>query len=306
MNIINKSIEKIRLRRKNRIKSGNTIFIITGIIIAVQAITLLFPFVWMVLTSFKGLLDYSNNFIGLPKKWHFENYTDIFSILKIQAVKNGELYEFNVFDMLINSFKIAIFRPFFSMIGMILCSYVVAKYDFKGKGILLSINIFVMVIPIVGSLANTLTIYRQLGIYNNLWAYIILPGSPFGFDFLLMLGVFKGISPAYSEAATIDGAGHLTVFLRICLPLALPTIFTLYILGFIGAWNDYSSSLIYLPSVPNLSYGLYLFQYDASKYGATLPEILAAFVTCSMPSVILFCCSQKVITKSLMIGGLKG
>ena len=147
--------------------------------------------------------------------------------------------------------------------------------------------------------------YRQLGIYNNFLLYIILPGGPFGFNFLLLYGAFKAIPNSYSEAVFIDGGGHLTVFLKIIIPIMMPTLCALYILAFIGSWNDYSASLIYLPSVPTLAYGLYLFQYDSAKYGASLPEVLAGFAICSIPSVVLFCSFQKVITKSLTVGGLK-
>ena len=293
--------------KPKKVKYGNVIFIIIGIILGLHLITLILPFIWMLITSFKGLIDFQKSFLGLPKKWHFENYTEIFSILKIQARgRDGILYSYGVDAMLINSFTMAIFGPAFSLLGMILCSYIVAKYNFNVKNFLFNLNIFVMIIPIIGTLANTLTVYKQLGIYNNMWMYIALPYTPFGFNFLLMYGVWKGIPDSYAEAVTIDGGGHWTIFTKISLPLAMPTIFTLYILGFIGRWNDYNASLVFLPSVPNLAYGLYEFQYNASKYGAILPEILAAFVVCSIPSVVLFACSQKIISKSLMIGGLKG
>ena len=162
-----------------------------------------------------------------------------------------------------------------------------------------------MVITIVGSLANTLLIYKNLHIYNNLWAYIIFPGGPFGFNFLLLYGAFKHIPDSYSEAVFLDGGGHFTVFFKVIIPIMMPTFIALYVLSFIGVWNDYSASLVFLPSTPTLAYGLYVFQYDAAKYEATLPEILAGFTICSIPSVILFCSFQKVITKSLMVGGLK-
>lgn len=300
----NRSETKVKSKK---VKYGNGIFIVIGVILALHIITLVLPFIWMVITSFKGLIDFQKSFLGLPQKWHFENYTEIFSILKIQARgTDGILYDYGVDSMLINSLTMALFGPAFSLLGMILCSYIVAKYNFIGKKFLFNLNIFVMIIPIVGTLANTLTVYKQFGIYNNMWKYIILPYTPFGFNFLLMYGVWKGIPDSYAEAVTIDGGGHWTIFTKISLPLAMPTIFTLYNLGFISRWNDYNASLVFLPSVPNLAYGLYEFQYNASKYGAILPEILAAFVVCSIPSVVLFACSQKIIIKSLMIGGLKG
>ena len=295
---------KQRTKRK-KIKEAQALFIAVGIIFLIHGLSLLLPFAWMMMTSFKGRLDYADSFLGLPARWRFENYTSIFEILKVEVIRGGQLYEYNVFNMLGNSLILATFGSFFGLLSVVLCSYCVAKYDFKLRKLLFNINIFVMVIPIVGSLANTLTVYRQLGIYNNFLLYIILPGGSFGFNFLLLYGAFKAIPNSYSEAVFIDGGGHLTVFLKIIIPIMMPTLCALYILAFIGSWNDYSASLIYLPSVPTLAYGLYLFQYDSAKYGASLPEVLAGFAICSIPSVVLFCSFQKVITKSLTVGGLK-
>ena len=291
--------------KKRKIKEAKALFIVVGIIFLIHGLSLLLPFVWMIMTSFKGRLDYADSFLGLPTTWRFENYTSIFEILKVEVIRNGQFYEYNIFGMLGNSLILAVFKSFFSLLSVVLCAYCVAKYDFKLRKLLFNINIFVMVIPIVGSLATTLTVYRQFGIYNNFLMYIIFPGSPFGFNFLLLYGAFKAIPNSYSEAVFIDGGGHLTVFLRVIIPVMLPTLSALYILSFIGLWNDYSASLIYLPSVPTLAYGLYLFQYDSAKYGASLPEVLAGFAICSIPSVVLFCSFQKVITQSLTVGGLK-
>ena len=293
------------MRKSGKVKQAQTIFIIIGLIFLIHGLSLILPFVWMILTSFKSRLDFQDSFLGLPSVWKWENYTQIFSLLRIEVIKNGSFYTYNVFDMMANSLTMAFFSPFFGLLSVVLCSYVVAKYDFAIRKLLFNINIFVMVIPIVGSLSTTLTVYKNLGIYNNFWAYIIFPGGPFGFNFLLLYGAFKAIPNTYSEAIFIDGGGHLTVFLRFILPMMLPTLSALYVLSFIGAWNDYSSSLIYLPSVPTLAYGLYVFQYDSAKYGASLPEVLAGFTICSIPSVVLYCGFQKIITKSLAVGGLK-
>lgn len=294
-----------REEKAPREKKYNALFICIGIVILLHGLSLLLPFVWMLLTSVKGLLDFQNSFLGWPKTFVWENYTKIFKLLRIEDARPEGIYVYNVVDMLMNSFTLAFAKPFFSLLSVVLCSYVVAKYDFGIRKLLYNINIFVMVIPIVGSLANTLLIYKQFHIYNNLLLYIILPGGPFGFNFLLLYGAFKRIPDSYSEAVFLDGGGHFTVFFKVVIPMMMPTFIALYILSFISIWNDYSSSLIYLPSTPTLAYGLYVFQYDAAKYEATLPEILAGFAICSIPSVVLFCSFQKVITKSLTVGGLK-
>lgn len=292
-------------KQKKKMKKYNLLFILVGVLFLLHGLSLLLPFVWMLLTSVKGLLDFQNSFLGWPAKFVWENYTKIFKLLRIEDARIDGIYVYNVFDMFQNSLILAVFKPFFGLLSVALCSYVVAKYDFGIRKLLYNINIFVMVIPIVGSLANTLLIYKNLHIYNNLWAYIIFPGGPFGFNFLLLYGAFKHIPDSYSEAVFLDGGGHFTVFFKVIIPIMMPTFIALYVLSFIGVWNDYSASLVFLPSTPTLAYGLYVFQYDAAKYEATLPEILAGFTICSIPSVILFCSFQKVITKSLMVGGLK-
>ncbi len=292
-------------KKKNHLKKRSIIFVVGGVLMGIHVLSLMLPFIWMLLTSFKGLLDFQESFLGLPEVWHFENYSNVFKLMKVEVLRNGQLVRFGVFDMLVNSILLAVLKPFFSVLSVALMSYAVASYEFVGKKFWFNVNIFVMIIPIVGSLANTLVIYKNFHIYNNLLLYVILPGGPFGFNFLLLYGVFKGIPKSYSEAVFIDGGGHFTVMFKVIIPLVVPTLVTLYILGFIGMWNDYNSSLIYLPSVPNLAYGLYMYQYDAAKYGAILPEILAAFVVCSLPSVALYVSSQKLISSSLMMGGLK-
>ena len=304
--MILKKTNKFFLRKKTgTVKRKSVLFVITGIIIFTHALSLILPFIWMLITSFKGIIDYQESFLGLPKVWHFENYQSVFTLMKVDVKVNGEMYRYGVWNMLVNSVLLAVFKPFFGVLSVALMSYAVACYSFIGKKFWFNVNLFVMMIPIVGSLANTLVIYKNFHIYNNLWMYIILPGGPFGFNFLLLYGVFKAIPKSYSEAVFIDGGGHFTVMFKIVFPLVIPTLFTLYILSFISAWNDYSPSLVFLPSVPNIAYGLYLYQYDSAKYGAILPEILAAFVVCSIPSVILYIASQKVIASSLRMGGLK-
>lgn len=297
--------KRFKLRHPIKFNKDNLIFVLIGLLFLVQGVSLILPFIWMILTSFKDLIDSYTSFLGLPTTWHPENYIAIFERLSIEVVKGGATYTYGVFDMMLNSFILALFGSFFGLLPTVLLSYVCAKYNFRFKKLILMINIFVMVIPISGTLANTLIVYKQFGIYDNLWLYMILPGIPFGFNFLLLLASFKSVPKSYSEAVFIDGGGHLTIFLKIVIPLVMPTLITLYVLSFIGRWNDYSSSLLFLPSTPTLAYGMYRFQYDAAKYGAILPEILAGFTICSIPSVVLFCSFQKFITKSLTIGGIK-
>ena len=163
-----------------------------------------------------------------------------------------------------------------------------------------------MIIPILGSLPAKLTMLKDLGIYNNMLLYILTQNGAFGFNFLLLCGTCKGLSQSYSEAAFIDGAGHLQVMLKIMFPMMLPTMAMLYILAFVGSWNTYTPFLFFLPKFPNLFLGMYRFQNEASINYSTMPEILAGLLTVAVPSAILYLCSQRLLLSNFIVGGLKG
>ena len=91
------------------------------------------------------------------------------------------------------------------------------------------------------------------------------------------------------------------------LPMILPTDMVIFVLSFLGSWNDYQTFMIWLPSTPNLAYGLYMFQGISRKlYKASTVEIMAGFSLVIIPTVILYVSSQKLILSKFTVGGLKG
>lgn len=289
------------MKKKFKFRKTHWIFILTGLILFVHGLSLVYPLFWMLNTSLKGDFEYAFNFFGLVEKPQWSNYK---VLTRLEVLISEEERYAGIAELFGNSLILAVFRSFFSLVPVTLVSYALARYNFVGKGLLFQLNIVIMILPIVGNLSNTLYVYKQLGIYNNLWPYIIFPYIPFGFNMLLLYNVFKAIPQSYSEAVLIDGGGHWTIMIRVILPLAIPTLFTLYILGFIDNWNDYSSTLMYIRSTPTIAYSLYAFKANGVGY-VTLPETLAAYAICSIPSVILYCSCQKLIARSLTVGGLK-
>lgn len=86
----------------------------------------------------------------------------------------------------------------------------------------------------------------------------------------------------------------------------LPTGAVLFVLGFLGSWNDYMTFLTWLPSYPNLAVGLYLFQYESAIYMVGTPTVLAGFTVAAIPTSLLYLCSRKLIMSKFTVGGLKG
>lgn len=278
-----------------------------GTVLIVYCVSLMLPLIWTITSSFKGLIDYTQSSYSLPKKWIFTNYSEVFKMLSVTVLTSKGFVRFGIGSMfgisLIKSFSNSAIVLFFTTA----VAYVVSKYKFIGKNFIYALGLFVMIMPIIGSFPSLMMISRNLGIYDNLFMFIITsPRCVFGMNFLLLYGAFKSIPWDYAEAAFVDGAGHYRVMFKIMFPMIFQTCVVLFVLGFLGEWNDYETCLIWLPSYPNLAYGMYYFQINASIYEATTPQILAGFVIIMIPTIIMYLSAQKTILSKFNIGGLKG
>lgn len=278
------------------------VYWILWIVMIIFSVSMLVLPLYMLNTSLKlDNLECVMNPFGLPESPNFANFEKIFVIFE-------EKMEVGVGGMFAVSILTSVFKPLLSVFFTTLFAYVEAKYDFVGKKFWFNLGIVIMILPIVGSLPSAMQVNKALGVYDNLFLNIVTSpsGCFYGTNFLLMYGAFKVIPWDYAEAAFIDGAGHGTVLFKIYLRMALPQAVVLFVLGFMGAWNDYSTYLIWLPSTPNISYGMYVFYQKASAYRVSLPELMAGFTVVMIPTIVLYCCTQKIIKSKFAIGGLKG
>lgn len=276
------------------------------IIFCLSLIGLLF---WMGYTSLKSNVEYFENSFALPSKLRFDNYKKAIELLQIELLSPSRgLIRYDFFDMLYVSVIWAFAIPFVALFYTLMVSYVMSKYEWKGRNTIYFIGIFIMVLPIYGSTGMGMVIRKFLGMYDNLWMTVATsPGYCFsGMWFLLFYAGWKAIPMEYSEAAFIDGAGHFKTMFFIMMPMMIPTFSSIFLLNFLSTWNDYGSFLLWLPSYANLAYGMYLFQEDASSYGAAMPQIMAGFIVCMLPTTLLYIATQKLIASKLTVGGLKG
>ena len=115
---------------------------------------------------------------------------------------------------------------------------------------------------------------------------------------------FSGIPKDYFDAANLDGAGHFRMMWHIGFPMTRTVIVAMVVLQAIGAWNNYSTPLVFLPGRPTIAYGLYYIQNNPA--GVLPPIQLAAAMLTSIPLVIMFVCFRNLIMGNLAVGGLKG
>ena len=278
------------------------------VLLFVYCISLLIPLIWALFTAFKPLDEYYLSTFALPKKITFSNFAGIFQKLTYSTVTAKGKFTHNFGDMFLTSVIFATASAGITAFFITVNAYVLTKYKFVGSGFLLFMGIFLMITPVFGTSGSSLLLLKAIGAYDNMLAQLILgiSGTWYGMNFLIVSAGCKSISWSYAEAAQIDGAGHFQIFFKIMLPMILPTSMVIFLLIFLGAWNNYGTFLTILPSYANLAFGMYNFQYNAATNGAIMPEIMAGFIVVMIPTVALYFSTQGVIMSNFTIGGLKG
>lgn len=277
--------------------------IITAIIFLILftfiAIICIYPLLWAFNNSLKTFDEYSENNFILTKSWDFYNY---FKVFNGTFQYNGITY----LGMLYNSLWILVVRVFVNIASSLMLAYALARFEFPGQKFLFAVVIFANTIPIIGSGPATFKLLNSLKMVENPTTIWLSWAGGFDFAFIVLYGYFKGISPSYSESAYVEGAGELRVFFSIILPQVVPCIVAIMITQAIGVWNDYSTIMIYLRTMPNLAYGLYMFNTESIYISNSKPIYFAAAVISAVPVIILYACTQKLILTNMTAGGLKG
>lgn len=275
------------------------LYIIVFIVFLLFAVSYIFPFVWVLLNSFKTQTDFSSNFSGLPREWTFDNFAEAFTFTSLETKDKTILYMLGM-SVLISLLGTAA-TVFFSSCA----AYVCAKYDFPGRKIVFGVVIFTMIIPVVGSLPAQIDLMQTLGLYNRVIGLVFLYSGAFGSNFMLLYAFFKNLSWTYVEAAKIDGASDFRIFFTIIAPMAKGPITAIFIIVFIGLWSDYMNPYIFLNDQPTLAVGLKMLT-DTMEQQGTYTLLFASIIIAIFPVVLFFCLFNKTIMENTAIGGLKG
>ncbi len=295
--IYKKKVKEISILHQ-RSKGEKILYIAVFIIMCIHSFTLIFPTVWMFVSSLKGPLEYaSGDPFALPKTWRWNNFVKAFAMLKVGDVTFGGL--------IFNSIWYTLLKTFLNVMIPAFCGYVMSKFKFFGREALFTYVIITMTLPIYGSGAAYMNLIATLGYLDTPLYVVIANLGGFSTSFLVYNGFFKSVSNSYSEAAKIEGANAFQIYFQIILPQAMSVLLTYGIIGAIANWNAYEEMILYIPSYPTLASGLYEYQANAIRL-ANYPVYFAGIILSAVPTMLLFCtCSKKIMT-SLSIGGLKG
>ena len=287
---------------KTFIKKLDIFKIILFLALLIYTITLIVPFSWTVMTSFKTRLEFIGNKFGLPEEFSFSNYLRVFLAFKVPARKEYA----NFIELFTNGVLYSVLCSTASTIVCTMTAYVVAKYNCIFCRVLYSVIVVVMILPIVGSTPSTLQLMRDLNLHNTFLGVTLKNASFISTYFLILYAAFKGISWEYAEAGFIDGASHWFIFIKVMVPLVLPTMLSIGLLNFITFWNDWQTSLLFLPDHPTIAYGLYRFQTVTDPEVGGTPMLMCACVLVMIPIFVLFIIFKDKLLGSMTVGGIKG
>ena len=256
----------------------------------VIGVAMVFPFIWMIATSFKTGTDiYSLSL--LPKKFTLENYREVLS---------GSDFP----RWFLNSFLVAGITTLSVLVFDPLLGYAFCKYRFRGKEAIFTMLLSTMMIPTEMMIIPWYMMVNQLDWNNTYWS-MLFPGLSSAFGIFLMRQFFTGVPNELLDAGRIDGLSEFGVYTRIALPLVTPALSALGIFTFLGNWNSFLWPVIALDSKEKYTITLGLAQFSAEN--ASQWELLMTGASvATIPIIIIFLIFQKKIIGGISMGAVKG
>lgn len=289
---MSKSIEIAEKTSKRRHVAFN-IFIY--VMLALWAVMVLFPFYWMILTSFKSYSSYNSEYI--PKFFTLsptiQNYIDAFT-----AVPLAKYF--------LNTLIFTVITTAIMLVVTILAAYAFARMNFPGKNLLFSLFLALMMIPSELVVITNFTTITNLDMRNT-FAGLILPSVTSVFYIYLLKENFAQVPDELYYAAKVDGTSDFKYLCRIMIPICRPTVITVTILKVIECWNSYVWPRL-ITDDPNyylVSNGIQ--EIRENGFGReNIPAMMAAVVVISIPLIIIFLIFRNKIMEGVSRGGTKG
>ena len=265
--------------------------VLGSIVVLVGSFIMIFPFVWMILSSFKTVADvYSYPPKWLPSEWNLNNFKKVFEMIPFWTYYG-------------NSILTSLLQTVLQIIISVLAAFALTKLRFPGRNFVFKFLQSSMFVPAVVTLIPTFLIVSKLNLVNT-YAGIILPQILAAFTTMLIMSFFVSVPNELLEAARIDGCGYMGCLFKIMLPSSVSGITTAALFSFLGHWKSYQWPLIVTNStnLRTLPIGLkYLVQESSSEYQV----MMAAALMTVVPVLIVYSIYEKQLVKSITLTGIK-
>ncbi len=280
---------------KNALIKNRALNVFIYTMLGIWALVVLFPFYWMLLTSFKEYASYNAEVVPqfIPLSPTFENYVKAFSDVPLARY-------------FLNTIIFTVITTLLMIVVIVPASFAFAKLDFKGKDIVFTLFLSLMMIPNELVIITNFVTVTELGLRNT-FTGLILPSVTSIFYIYLLKENFASVPKELYLAAKVDGTPDFKFMLKVLVPICKPTIVTITILKVIECWNSYvwprlitDDELYYL-----VSNGIQTIR--ESGFGRdNVPAMMAAVVAISAPLIILFLIFRNKIMEGVARGGTKG
>lgn len=283
------SVREIQARNRSPVEKLRTALVYLLLIIGVGM--MLFPFLWMVATSFKIPQDVYNLRL-IPETITFDNYAAIFN-----KAPFGDWIKNTLVISLIATSSVVIFDT--------AAGYVLAKFSFIGKQLIFIIIISTIMVPTEMLIIPWYLIANEFGWSDTYWG-VLFPSIITAFGIFLMRQFMDSIPSELLDAARIDGLNEWRILLKIAIPLVKPAIVTLIILTFIGSWNQFIWPLIVLQTEEKFTLPVGIVYFSSELKDTSNWILIMAGTTVSIaPLILLFLIFQKQIIRGIALSGMK-
>lgn len=278
------------MKKHKKIKVSS---VIIYIILTAWAVTTVFPFVWVLLNSFKPSAEVLNSSFALPREFTMMNYETAFSRMNIGIAYKNSL-------IISGSVTIGV------MVLSAMMSFAVTRYSFKGKSIVQSLLAASLMFPVFSTIIPVYRMMIKAELLSSNLA-VILPhiAGSLSFATIVMIGFMRTIPIDMEEAAYMEGANVFQVFTRIIVPLCKASLSTVAIFSFMWSYNDLFVQKIMIKD--NTKYPISnLLETISSQYGTDFGLMAASVTLIVLPVLVVYIFLQKNIIKGLTAGAVKG
>ncbi|MCI8853277.1 MAG: carbohydrate ABC transporter permease [Lachnospiraceae bacterium] len=262
-------------------------------VMAVVVLISTFPFLWVLLSSFKTNNQILSSSFSLPTSLYLDGY-------KIAMEK------VDIFSRFLTSLTVAGISTLLAVVIYSMAGYVLARCRFRGKNVMFLLLISSMLIPSNAMVQPVYFVVNKLGLYDTK-AGLILVYTGFGMamSLFLMRNFFLSIPQELEDAACIDGAGFGRTFLHVMLPVSKSAMASAAILTFIFSWNEFMYAMLLTSSEKNRTLPLTI-KYFTSAFSFNYSSMFAALVLCILPTLVVYVVLQEQIAESMVAGSVKG
>lgn len=264
-----------------------------NVLLTLYALVTLYPLFWLFVSSFKTNEEFHSKPFSLPEVWQWDNFVRAWEVSAMGT-------------SLVNSTIVTVLSLILTLVLGALAAYVLARFDFKLKPLFMGLFLLGMLIPIHSTLVPLFVLMKKVGLLDT-YAALVFPYTAFELPLAIFVvaAYLTAIPKEIEEAALIDGTGYWGIFFRMMLPLSLPALSTIAILGFLRFWNDFAFALVFIskPALKTIPLSLSVF---ATGYATDYKLTMAAMSIAVLPTIIVYLLFQEQIMKGMTAGAVKG